>query len=119
MSTMIAMATPILPGKEEVFQEWMRKWKTDFNTEFLDKHNEFRIHERVFLQRTPQGEMTVVVIEGDDVNGYMKYLTSSSDHYCTLMAEMLKEVHGMEVKDFDLNAIPKLMFDTEPHLEAH
>ena len=107
------MAMPILPGKEEAWETWTYRLKEEFMDDFLMKHNEFRIHERLFLQKWAKGWTAIFVFTGENLEGYFKYLREVQDDFTKFYDEMIFDLHGYRLVDFDFNKLPELIFDTE------
>ena len=66
MSKLLAMAIPILPGKEQEWAKWMHELKTVHYREFVASRKRLGVRERVFLQHSPTGDVVIVLLKGDD-----------------------------------------------------
>src|SRR5437588_5343636 len=93
-----AFAVPILPGKTD---DWLRFM--DEVTARLEDHQQAHGRlggrgETVFLQRTPRGDMVVVVLETDDPQAFFQGIAGSQEPYDQWFRSKLTELHGI---DFD------------------
>lgn len=108
-----AFVAPILPGKTE---EW-RKWQDELNgsrrQEFVDSRRRLGVHERTFLQMTPQGDFVIVTLEGDDPLGSFKRLAESDDSFSRWFVEKAKEYHGFDLRDVLGGPLSEMVIDTE------
>ena len=108
---MLAMCLPIFPGKKEKWLEMMDHVSakgTDAGDGFRSSREEAGVHERSFLQETPNGDFVILTFEGDDPQaGFAKIMQNMPPDF----GDFAKEVHGM-----DVNAppppLPKLVFDS-------
>ena len=108
---MLAMCLPILPGKKEKWLEMMNHVLakgTDAGDGFRASREAAGVHERSFLQETPNGDFLILTFEGDDPQAsFAKIMQNMPPDF----GDFAKEVHGM-----DVNAppppLPKLVFDS-------
>lgn len=94
----LAIALPCLPGGGEK----LRRLASELNGERRQEFDEF--HRRVgltrehwYLQQTPDGELCVVVLEGDPAGAIQK-LATSDDPFDTWFADRIQEVHGVDFR---------------------
>ena len=73
---MIAMALPILPGKNEKWKETILNHMIGQNKKDTDSIRENAgVHERSFLQESPDDDFVILTFEGDDpVAGWGKIM---------------------------------------------
>ena len=108
---MLALCMPILPGKKEKWQammDLMAAKGTDAGDGFRASREAAGVHERSFLQETPNGDFVILTFEGDDPQAsFAKIMASMPPDF----GDFAKEVHGL-----DVNAppppLPKLVFDS-------
>src|SRR5947209_3479870 len=106
--TMIAMALPILPGKTDQLRGFIADLMGSHREEFLAPFRALGVRERVFLQRTPQGDLSIVTFEGDDLEAAMPKIMAAlgPGHF-----EQLKEIHGFDPSAGGA-APPEVLLDT-------
>jgi hypothetical protein len=108
----LAMILPILPGKKE---KWLGMLEeilahgSDSRKDFNETREAVGLHERTYLQETPNGDFMILTLEGDSPQeGWAKLMESLPDGF----AEFAMEVHGM-----DVNAppppMPTLVYDSK------
>jgi hypothetical protein len=74
------LAAPILAGQEEAFQEVVAEIKGDRAEVHRTAYSELGVtKEQVWLQKTPEGSMAVVVLEGTDLEGLGEREAASED----------------------------------------
>ena len=103
---MVAMCMPILAGKKEKWQEMMDHVTNV--TKFAASRENAGVHERSFLQETPNGDFVILTFEGDDPEASFAQIMQNMP---ADFAAFAKDVHGL-----DVNAppppMPKLIFNS-------
>ena len=97
----IAFAAPLLPGKTEADLEAMASVS---NGERRAEHEASRRRagikrESAWLQRTPGGDVVVVLIEADDVQAAMGALATSQEPFDVWFRDHIKDAHGMDMAE--------------------
>jgi hypothetical protein len=97
----IAFAAPLLPGKTEADLEAMASVSSG---ERRADHDASRrragiTRESAWLQRTPDGDAVVVLIEADDVQAAMGTLATSQEPFDVWFREHIKAAHGMDMSE--------------------
>ena len=89
-----AMCMPILPGKKDKWLQKMDELKQEpMRTAFRSSREEAGVHERSFLQETPNGDFVILTFEGDDpVASFGKIMANMPPDF----AAFAKDVHGLE-----------------------
>src|SRR5580693_450148 len=94
--SLYAFVAPIQPGKTEEFRQFAADLggakKEDY--EASRKSAGFR-RETIFLQKTPMGEMVVVVQEAENAAKALDSLRSMKDPFNTWFFQRIKELHGL------------------------
>ena len=62
---MLAMAFPIPAGKTEQWKKFISELTGARKAEFAASRRSLGVRERTFLQHTPQGDLVLVTLEGD------------------------------------------------------
>ncbi len=111
MKKIIAFAAPILNGKTEEWKKFMNELKTTWAKEYSESRKKLQLHERTFLQTTPQGDFVIVTLEGNDPEKSFMTLTQTNDQFTNWFMTNVKNIHGMDLKE--LTTLPTLMIDSE------
>ena len=104
------MALPILPRKKEKWKETILNHMVGKNNKDTDSSRENAdVHERSFLQESPDGDFVILTFEADDpVAGWGKIMENLPEEF----AAAANELHGM-----DVNAppppMPTLVYDSK------
>lgn len=101
MSTLMAMAVPILPGKTEQWRNFANALKGEKKQAHMESRKKLGVRERAFLQQTPMGDMVIVTLEGENPQEAFAKFGQGTDEFTQWFAKEVKEIHG-----FDLNAPP-------------
>ncbi len=110
----LAIAIPILPGKKANWQEMANRFKTVPMKAALDASRKAAaVHERTFLQETPQGDLVIVTLEtldgGDPMAAFGKMM---GDPTMGEFSAWAADVHGIDPKS-PPPAVPRLVYDSE------
>ena len=99
MSTAIAFAVPLLPGKTETDRAAMRScWLGERRTEHARSRRRMGItSEAVWIQSTPAGDVAVVRLVADDVETAFKAMGASDEPFDTWFREHCRDVHGIDI----------------------
>jgi hypothetical protein len=112
MSKMVASAFPIVKGKFEQWQAFANKLKHEYSNEYRKSREAEGIRERAFLQRTPEGDLLILTLEGDDPMGSFGRINSQQSPFIKWFVEQVKDIHGVDLtKPFD-GPPPELVVDS-------
>jgi hypothetical protein len=96
----VAFCVPIIPGKEETDRKGFEEAAGPRREEFDASRRRAGItREMVWHQATPDGTVAVVYLEADDIPASMQALATSDDPFDRWFRELLKEVHGIDLKE--------------------
>ncbi len=96
--SLYAFAAPIQPGKTEEFRQFVADLNGPKKTEYQASRKQAGFtREDIFLQKTPLGEMVVVVQEAETEKGALDSLQSMKDPFNVWFFQNMKDIHGMEV----------------------
>jgi hypothetical protein len=91
------LAAPILAGQEEAFQEVVAEITGERAEVHRTAYGELgATKEQVWLQKTPEGSMAVVVLEGTDLEGLGEREAASEDPHVQWFLGRLGEIHGFD-----------------------
>jgi mono/diheme cytochrome c family protein len=110
---LMALALPVLPDKKAKFQDLVSKLNAGPMKAALDASRKAAgVHERTFLQETPQGALVVVTLETSDGSDPMAaFGKTMSDPALKEFAAWVADVHGVDPKGPGPSA-PKLIYDS-------
>ena len=114
---LIAMAVPILPGKTDQWRRMTDELNGPRRHEYEESRRRLGIHERTYLQSTPQGDLVVVTIEGDDPRTSMQQLADGTDDFTRWFLQQVKEIHGIDLAQVVQGPSPQLAMDSERRLQ--
>jgi hypothetical protein len=100
---MVAMAVPLVPGKEDVWTEFAGQVMGPRKGEFDDFNARHGLTDhRAWLQKNPDGSsLVLVVVEGPGAETMMGEFPTSDNEFDKWFTEKVVEVHG-----FDFSAPP-------------
>ena len=98
--TRIAMAMPVLPGKEPAWRDYVSQLGApEVRDEYIASRRAAGMtHETVWSEQTPDGRlMAVVLMESDDIEGLFSALQKSEDPFTERFREFIRDVHGVDL----------------------
>ena len=106
---LLSMCIPILPGKKDKWREMMNNMNEAPLKAEMDKSREQAgVHERSFLQETPNGDFVILTFEGENpVEGFGKIMAAADEHF----AEFALDIHGLDMKG-PPPPLPQLVYDS-------
>lgn len=110
---LMAVAVPILPGRTEHWRRFARELNGPRLSEFNASRRRLGVRERVFLQSTPQGDLVVVTLEGDNPAEAFRRLGTGDDEFTRWFVQQVKEIHGMDLTQPAQWSLPDLLSDSE------
>ena len=103
---LMAMCMPILPGKKEMWKGMIEEVQKD--PAFAASREAAGVHERSFLQETPNGDFVILTFEGDNPQAAFAQIMANMPPD---FADFAKEVHGLDAGG-PPPAMPTLVFDS-------
>jgi hypothetical protein len=110
--SLMAYAIPIEPGKTAAWRRWADELNGPRQDEFAASRERVGVRERTFLQQSPQGDLVIVTVEGDDPAAAFAKLMAGSDPFSTWFLERVKEFHGIDPAQMAKAASPVLIVDS-------
>ena len=97
----IAFAAPLLPGKTQADLEAMASVSSGARRadHEASRRRAGISREASWLQRTPDGDVVVVLIEAEDVGAAMGALATSQEPHDVWFREHIKDTHGMDMSE--------------------
>ena len=99
MATMV-FVLPILPGKEDVDREMLAGLSAPGparDAYLAARRDQGLKRETVWHQKTPDGTLAIIVLEGDDVQSALGVSATSDDPFHQQFREFVKDVHGVDL----------------------
>ncbi len=114
--SLMAVAVPILPGKTDQWRRWMDDLNGPRRHEYEESRRRLGIHERTFLQSTPQGDVAIVTFEGDDPEAIMRRMAEGTDGFSRWFIEQVRETCGIDPGAVQ-GPLPQLAIDSERRVQ--
>jgi hypothetical protein len=111
---MLAMAFPILPGKTDLWKRFAAELTGPRFQDFKASGKKLGVHEHTFLQKTPNGDMVVVTLEGADPGGALKRFGEGADDFTRWFIKEVKELHGVDLTKPLPGPLPESVIDSAP-----
>ncbi len=111
--SLMAVAFPILPGKTGEWRTWMEELNSTHREDFVASRRAAGVHERTFLQSTPQGELLIVTLEGDDPAAAIAAFGAGQDEFTRWFIQQVKETHGLDLTQPLPGPLPEPIVDSE------
>ena len=111
--SLMAVAIPIQPGKSSAWRKWADELSGPRRREFAASREGVGVRERTFLQATPQGDLVIVTLEGEDPVGSFERMMHGSDPFAAWFLERVKELHGIDPAQMGSDAWPVLVVGSE------
>ena len=112
---MTAIAAPILPGKLDVWKEWIAELNGPRAGELddLERRAEITRH-RAYLQQNPDGgHLVIVVWDGPGADRFLPMVGNSDHPFDVWFRAKVKETHGMDMAA-PPGPPPELLLDHTP-----
>lgn len=93
-----AFAAPIVPGKLDAWRRFCEETAGPRRSERQDSMQRCGIsRERAFLQRTPQGDLAIIYLEGEDPEHELSKLLASNHPFDRWLADQIIDTHGIDL----------------------
>ncbi len=111
----LAFVAPALPGGTENLRRLAQELQGGKKSEVENFYRRMKIsREEWFIQSTPQGEMVIVYLEGEDLAGAFQTLAASQEPLEVWLKEQAKSVHGIDFNESRSAPLPELVYDSCP-----
>jgi hypothetical protein len=111
---LMAMAFPILPGKTDQWRRFAAELVGSRRDAYVASRQRLGVHERAFLQSTPQGDLVIVTLEGADPAAAVSQFGASGDPFTQWFRDQVLELHGFDLAQPMPGPIPDLVIDSRP-----
>ena len=94
----LAFVLPILAGKEEADREAMKQFATEDKEQWDATHRALGVtRHAVWQQKTPEGTVAIVLLEGDDLAAALGAFATSQEPFFQSFREAVRDVHGIDL----------------------
>lgn len=107
-----AIAVPVLANKSSQLQAFVGQLTGAKKADFAASRKKLGVRERTFLQHTPQGDLIIVTLEGNDPAGAFAKFGQGTDPFTQWFKAQVKDVHGVDLAAPPPGQLPKLVADS-------
>jgi len=108
----LAFAAPCLPGGADVLRNLAREVAGARRAELDEFHRRVGLREeRWYVQRTPQGKLSIIYLEGDDPAASIQALGRSDHPFDRWFKERVKLVHGIDFDQPPAGPLPEVVME--------
>lgn len=108
----IAFVAPVLPGKEKQARTFFEALRGSRHAEYLESRRRIGIHERTYLQKTPQGEMVIVTVSGENPAAGLARFGEGTDDFTEWFVQQVKDLPGLDLRQPLPGELPELIVDS-------
>ena len=110
----MAFVAPTLPGGTEKLRLLAQELQGVRKSEYEGLQRRSRVtREEWFIQSTPQGDMVIVYMEGEDLKQTFQDLADSQEPFDLWFKEQAKSVHGIDFNQPPSAPVPELVYDSQ------
>ena len=110
---LLALAFPILPGKTEQWRRFVAELAGPRHADLVASRQRLGVHERTFLQTTPQGDLVIVTLDGADPAGALRQFGAAGDPFAQWFREQVLAIHGFDLAQPPPGPLPELLVDSQ------
>ncbi|MBI4493202.1 MAG: hypothetical protein HY690_10470 [Chloroflexi bacterium] len=109
---LMAIVVPILPGKTAQWRRFADELRGPRHADYAASRRHLGVRERAFFQSTPQGDLVIVTLEGDDPVGAFQRFAASNDEFTRWFVQQVKEIHDFDLTQPPPGPMPELAIDS-------
>jgi hypothetical protein len=109
---LLAISFPVLDSNMDQFEKFLGELSGPRRAEFSASRARVGVHERTFLQRTPNGNMVIVTLEGDDPARALASFGTEDDTFSRWFRERVLAVNGVNLAAPPPGPLPELVADS-------
>lgn len=107
----LAFAFPLRPGKAEELRSWGAEILGPRRSEYHAFRRLVLTAVRVYLQRTPQGDIAIIYVEGDDLQRAFEELQTSQAPFAVWLRQRARDLFdGLDLTQVSLGSLSRLVF---------
>lgn len=111
----LAFVAPALPGGTQNLKRLAHDLQAASKSDVEDFYRRMKItREQWFVQSTPQGDMIIVYLEGEDLAYTFQKLAASQEPMDIWLKEQARSVHGIDFNKPRSAPLPELVYDSCP-----
>lgn len=104
----LAFTFPMLPGGSEILRQAAQEVQESRRNEYSQFKQRMKLTtEEWYIQPTPQGELIIVYLEGDDFAHTFQTLAASQEPFDVWFKEKAKKVHGVDFNQPPAGPLPQ------------
>jgi hypothetical protein len=111
-SKIIAFIAPILPGKTDASKKFVDELNGARKQEFDESRKKMNVRERDFLQKSPQGDVIIVTLTGENPESALKEFAQGQDEFTRWFIQQVNEIYGFNLSETTKQPFPELLMDT-------
>lgn len=97
--SLFAIAIPIIPGQRDRWNRFIADLNGSKADGFAKSRRDLGVHERTFLQETPEGDLVIVTLEGEDPAAAFAAFGNARDEFTDWFVEEVKAIHGVDMRN--------------------
>ena len=106
------MAIPVLPGKSSQVKKFMGDLMSARHDAFTESRKKLGVRERSFFQSTPNGDLIIVTLEGENPQEAFSKFAASNDEFTKWFTKEVKEIHGIDLSQPPAGPLPEMKVDS-------
>jgi len=110
---LLAVAFPIPAGKTEQWKKFIGELSGPRKGEFAASRKRLGVRERTFLQHTPQGDLVIVTLEGENPGKAFAEFGKGTDAFTMWFKQQVSEIHGMDLSAPPPGPMPEMVIDSQ------
>ena len=108
----VAFALPCLPGGAAHLRDFSQELNGSRRSEFEDFNRRLGLSKHnCYIQGSPQGELTIVYLESEDLARAFQYLATSDHPFDVWFRDQAKLVHGVDFTQLMPGPLPEVAFE--------
>ena len=109
----LGFALPVTPGKTAEWRQWSEELAGPRRREYEASRARLGVRtERAYLQHTPQGDLVIVYLEGDDLQRSFQELARSQDPFDDWFRQRARDLFsGLDLTQPPARPLSELVFD--------
>jgi len=111
--SLLALAFPILSGKTEQWRRFIAEMRGPRAADYAASRRQLGVRERTFLQQTPQGDVVIVTLEGDNPAQAFQRFGSLPGPFVQWFVQQVREIHGFDLSAPPPGPLPELAIDSQ------
>ena len=108
----LAFSFSLEPGKTEEWRAWVREIVGPLRSEYEAFSRKMGLKtQRAYLQHTPQGDQTIIYLEGNDLRRSLHDLQMSQEPFAILLRQRTQDFFGVDLTQTDVGSLSQYIFE--------